>query len=62
MIESATGTHTDWVVGIARIVLGIIFFGRGAQKMRAGMAVPVLPRVCAHSPNICTFRRPSPSL
>lgn len=25
------------------------------------MAVPVLPRVCAHSPNICTCRRPSPS-
>jgi len=33
MIESVTGTHTDWVVGIARIVLGIIFFGHGAQKM-----------------------------
>src|SRR6202795_3560986 len=33
MIESLTGTHTDWVVGIARIVLGIIFFGHGAQKM-----------------------------
>jgi hypothetical protein len=27
MIESLTGTHTDWIVGIARIVLGIIFFG-----------------------------------
>jgi putative oxidoreductase len=33
MIESLTGTHTDWIVGIARIVLGIIFFGHGAQKM-----------------------------
>jgi putative oxidoreductase len=33
MIESLTGTHADWVVGIARIVLGIIFFGHGAQKM-----------------------------
>ena len=33
MIESLTGTHTDWVVGIARIVLGIIFFAHGAQKM-----------------------------
>ena len=33
MIESLTGTHTDLVVGIARIVLGIIFFAHGAQKM-----------------------------
>ena len=33
MIESLTATHADWVVGIARIVLGIIFFGHGAQKM-----------------------------
>ncbi len=33
MIESLTGTHADWVVGIARIVLGIIFFGHGAQKI-----------------------------
>ena len=33
MIESLTGTHADWVVGIARIVLGIIFFGHGTQKM-----------------------------
>ena len=33
MIESLTGTHADWVVGIARIVLGIIFFAHGAQKM-----------------------------
>ena len=33
MIESLTGTHADWVVGIARILLGIIFFGHGAQKL-----------------------------
>jgi putative oxidoreductase len=33
MIGSLTGTHADWAVGIARIVLGIIFFGHGAQKM-----------------------------
>jgi putative oxidoreductase len=33
MIESLTGTHADWVLGIARITLGIIFFGHGAQKM-----------------------------
>jgi len=33
MIESLTGTNADWVVGIIRIVLGIIFFAHGAQKM-----------------------------
>jgi putative oxidoreductase len=33
MIETITGTNADWVVGISRIVLGIIFFGHGAQKM-----------------------------
>ena len=33
MIESLTGTHADWIVGMARVVLGIIFFAHGAQKM-----------------------------
>lgn len=33
MIESLTGTHADWIVGVARIVLGIIFFAHGGQKM-----------------------------
>jgi putative oxidoreductase len=33
MIEMLTATHADWVVGIARIVLGIMFFAHGAQKM-----------------------------
>lgn len=33
MIESLTGTRADWIVGIARVVLGIIFFAHGAQKM-----------------------------
>lgn len=33
MIESLIGTNADWVVGIIRIVLGIIFFAHGAQKM-----------------------------
>ena len=33
MIASLTGTHAAWVLGVARIVLGIIFFAHGAQKM-----------------------------
>jgi putative oxidoreductase len=33
MIESLTGIHADWIVGIARVVLGVIFFAHGAQKM-----------------------------
>jgi uncharacterized membrane protein YphA (DoxX/SURF4 family) len=33
MIESLTGTHGDWAAVIARIVLGIVFFAHGAQKM-----------------------------
>jgi len=33
MIANLTGTHADWVVGVARIVLGIIFFAHGAQNM-----------------------------
>jgi len=33
MIGSLTGTHADWILGIARVVLGIIFFAHGAQKM-----------------------------
>ena len=33
MIASLTGTHADLVVAVARIVLGIIFFAHGAQKM-----------------------------
>jgi uncharacterized membrane protein YphA (DoxX/SURF4 family) len=36
MSESLTGTHGDWVVAVARIVLGIVFFAHGAQK-NAGM-------------------------
>ena len=42
MIESLTGTHADWVVGIARILLGIIFFGHGAQKMLGWFGGPGL--------------------
>jgi putative oxidoreductase len=33
MIANLTVTHADWVVGVARIVLGIIFFAHGAQNM-----------------------------
>jgi putative oxidoreductase len=42
MIESLTGTSADWVVGIARIVLGVIFFGHGAQKMLGWFGGPGL--------------------
>jgi putative oxidoreductase len=44
MIESLLGTHVDWVVGIARIVLGIIFVGHGAQKMLGWYGGPGLAR------------------
>src|SRR6266576_588253 len=44
MIENLLGTHADWVVGIARIVLGIIFFGHGAQKMLGWYGGPGLAR------------------
>lgn len=30
MIESLTSTHADWIVVLARIVLGITFFAHGA--------------------------------
>src|SRR4029077_21282319 len=33
MIASLTATHAAWVLGGARIVLGIIFFAHGAQKL-----------------------------
>src|SRR5438128_10019165 len=42
MIESLTGTHAEWIVGIASIVLGIIFFGHGAQKMLGWYGGPCL--------------------
>ena len=42
MLESLTSTHADWVVGIARILLGIIFFGHGAQKMLGWFGGPGL--------------------
>jgi len=33
MIESLTGIHADWTVGIVRILLGVIFSAHGAQKL-----------------------------
>ena len=44
MIENLLGTHADWVVGIARVVLGIIFFAHGAQKMLGWYGGPRLAR------------------
>ena len=42
MIESLTGAHADWIVGIARVVLGVICFAHGAQKMLAWYGGPGL--------------------
>ena len=33
MIETLVSTNSDWVLTIARFVIGIIFFAHGAQKM-----------------------------
>jgi putative oxidoreductase len=44
MIETLSGTHADWVVGIARIVLGVIFFAHGAQSMLGWYGGPGLAR------------------
>jgi len=44
MIESLTGTHADWIVGMARVVLGIIFFAHGAQKMLGWYGGPGLAK------------------
>lgn len=43
MIETLTNTHADWVVAIARITLGIIFFAHGAQNMLGWYGGPGLP-------------------
>jgi len=33
MLETLASTNADWVVAIVRIVLGLVFFAHGAQKM-----------------------------
>ena len=33
MIEALVSTNPDWVLTITRVVLGIVFFAHGAQKM-----------------------------
>ena len=42
MIETLVGTHPDWVLATARVVLGIIFFAHGAQKMLSWYGGPGL--------------------
>lgn len=44
MIENLTATHADWAVGIVRIVLGLVFFAHGAQKMLGWYSGPGLVR------------------
>ena len=44
MIESLTATPADWTVGIVRIVLGLVFFAHGAQKMLGWYGGPGLAR------------------
>jgi putative oxidoreductase len=60
MIASLTGTHADWVVEIARIVLGIIFFGHGAQNLLGWYGGPGLARSMRtfkdlHIPSVLAF-------
>jgi putative oxidoreductase len=33
MVETLASTNVDWVVEIVRVVLGLIFFAHGAQKL-----------------------------
>ena len=58
MIESLTATSAHWTVGIVRVVLGLVFFAHGAQKMLGWYEGPVSSGACAPSPKICISRRP----
>src|SRR5258708_5782831 len=42
MIEGLTGSEGDWAVANGRIVLGIVFFAHGAQKMLGWFGGPGL--------------------
>lgn len=61
MIEILTSTHADWTVGIARIVLGLIFFAHGAQKMLGWYGGPGLAKSMRtftehlHLPSVLAF-------
>jgi len=61
MIESLTGTHADWTVSIVRILLGLVFFAHGAQKMLGWYGGPGLAKSMRtftedlHLPSILAF-------
>jgi putative oxidoreductase len=61
VIEILTGTHADWTVAIARIVLGLIFFAHGAQKMLGWYGGPGLAKTMRmfteylHLPSVLAF-------
>jgi uncharacterized membrane protein YphA (DoxX/SURF4 family) len=57
MIESLTGTNADWILGIARIVLGIVVFAHGTQTMVGWYGGPGL----ANSMRTFTEHLPLPS-